>query len=172
MSPPRPHTISDPVCGAHAAIAQGIDDLKESATNIQTTLTDLRIQLAGDLTGYEQSVKGAWKEIRDLRQDVRALRSGAPTGAAVGPRGDESTGNVDVSRAREEMDLGRGSTFRIPIPKAIVWIAISIGIAIAAGGWAWGMLQDARASAVEQQRAPRVAPVERALAPILLPPQQ
>lgn len=121
--------------------------------SVEKTLTDLRVQLAGDLKGYEQSIKGAWKEIRDLRADLRSRFPGVGPGAGpgVGPRGDEVTGTVSLVR-REEEDLGRGATFKIPVPKVIIWIAIAIGLAVAAGGWAWGVLSDSRATDAEQRQ--------------------
>lgn len=160
MNPPArsPAPPSEGLCAAHSGIATGIDDLKGTTAGIEKTLTDLRVQLAGDLKGHEQSIKGAWKEIRDLRADLRhrlpgiGPGSGPGPGPGFGPRGDESTGNVDPARAREEVDLGRGSTFKIPIPKVIVWVAIAIGVAVAAGGWAWGVLSDERASDAEQRQ--------------------
>lgn len=186
MTPPRPPSPAEPVCSAHAALVAGIDDLKGSTKAIQETLTDLRIQLARDLGSYEQSTKGAWKEIRELRADLRrAGRDDEPTAVReLRDREDALRG-----RRREREDGARtsiapgGSVFKIPVPKVIIWIAIAIGFAIAAGGWAWGVFNDSRATSSEERqpsrqddrndrdkRVDRALDAARALAPHLQDP--
>jgi hypothetical protein len=157
MSPPPPKQPDPATCPAHAGLTTSISDLKGTADGIQTTLTELRVQLAGDLGRYEESIKGAWKEIRELREDVR--------NEARRDRGDEPTG---VREARDREDNQRrltrdreddsrtslsppGGVFKIPVPKVIVWLAIAVGLAIAAGGWAWGVFNESRAAAAEQR---------------------
>jgi hypothetical protein len=206
MSPPKgqPLPASDEFCAAHEHLDQTLrkldgkmDEVGEHLTKIRIALsrveevdervvkvgeqvTDLRVELAH----YDESNRGAWKEIKELRDklDKKRDRDDEPTG--VRETRDREDDSRDRKRDREDRTRdwisispnGNGAVFKIPVPKVIVWLAIAVGMAIAAGGWAWGVLRDQAGSqgATERPavRAPLALPLPRSAAVHVQPLQQ
>lgn len=180
MTPPRAASTSSSTeqdaCPLHGPLEKKLDDGFSGVTRSFERLNERLDGLFTKLGGLDQSDRGQWARIREIGAEldgvprvVAAAVAEHRASCAIGeitevgiklPPRRAPTYDTPERGTRRQSLAPSGSMFKIPVPRVIVWIAVAVGIAVAAGGWAWGLLtRDAPAAAHEIR--PSTEPVPR-----------
>lgn len=156
-------------CGAHEGLIGTIASGFRRMDDGFTTMNKRMDELFRDLGAREESAKGQGREIGDLKRkmesvpvhlaealDLHSSRCVIGDIAEVGIKTDRRERHRDRQDSFETPPRGSrrqsfsppGSVFKIPVPKVVIWLAVAVGVAVAAGGWAWGFIRDNAKSVV------------------------
>jgi hypothetical protein len=163
-------------CAAHRPFERKIDDgfreMRDRFDGVNRRFDDL----FRDLGAREEADKTQGREIAELKRKAEAVPRLIADGIAD-HRGACAIGDITKTEVRlpeserrsrrrepESYDtpergtrrqsiVPSGGVFKIPVPKFVIWLAIGIGVAIAAGGWAYGLLRDEAAEILPQRPA-------------------
>ena len=152
-------------CAAHRPLEEKIDTGFREMRGLFGDVNRRFDDLFRDLGAREEADKTQGREIRELKAELKkvpalvddrvtthceacAINDITETAIKLPSRGrgrhEPAEGyDTPVHGTRRSHSIAPGgAVFKIPVPKIVIWLAVGIGIAVAAGGWAWGILRD------------------------------
>lgn len=142
-------------CPLHGPLEKKLDDGFRDMRDLFKGVNGRLDDLFRDLGAREEADKTQGREIRELKAKaeevpdkiaaaIHAHRAACAIGeiTEVGIKFPHRKPQYETPErgTRRQSFAPSGGMFKIPVPRVIIWIAFAVGIAVAAGGWAWGLL--------------------------------